>query len=97
MQDAILNHLQRIDDLSVRSRTSTEVYRESPKNIIEIGQDLEVSYLLEGSFQKVGNKANLIVQLIDAKNDEHLWAEDYQEDWSRYILSPEGNSPINSR
>ncbi|MEX2234595.1 MAG: hypothetical protein WD824_20685 [Cyclobacteriaceae bacterium] len=82
MMDAILNHLQRIKDLSVRSRSSTDQYRESVPTASKIGDELNVSYILEGSFQKVGNKANLIVQLIHTKSDEHLWAEEYNRDWS---------------
>ena len=82
MTDAILNHLQRIKDLSVRSRSSTDQYRESVRTAREIGKALNVSYILEGSFQKVGNKANLTVQLIQTKDDEHLWAQEYHRDWS---------------
>ncbi|MCK5372373.1 MAG: hypothetical protein KAQ62_27615, partial [Cyclobacteriaceae bacterium] len=82
MMDAILTHLQRIEDLSVRSRTSTEQYRDPDKNVTDIGKALSANYILEGSFQKIGNKANLTVQLIIAETDEHIWAEDYNRDWS---------------
>lgn len=82
MMDAILNHLQRIKDLSVRSRSSTDQYRESVPTASKIGDELNVSYILEGSFQKVGDKANLIVKLIQTKDDTHLWAEEYNRDWS---------------
>jgi TolB-like protein/class 3 adenylate cyclase len=86
VNEAILNHLQRIDELRVRSSTSTRQYRNTTKNIIQIGQELDVNYILEGSFQKVGDQANLIVQLIEAKNDVHLWAKEYNRDWSDIFL-----------
>jgi len=80
--EAILNKLQRIGELSVRSSTSTKQYRDKPKNITEIGRELKVNYILEGSFQKIGNKAKLIVQLIKTDTDEHIWSKEYQRDWS---------------
>ena len=82
MMDAILKHLYRIEDLSVRSRTSTEQYRDPDRNMSDIGKELNANYVLEGSFQKIGNTANLTVQLIIAETDEHIWAEDYNRDWS---------------
>jgi TolB-like protein/class 3 adenylate cyclase len=81
MMDAILNHLQRIEDLRVRSRTSVEQYRDPNRNLSVIGQELNANYILEGSFQKIGDAANLTVQLINAEKDEHLWSKDYKQDW----------------
>ena len=87
MMDAILNHLQKIEDLSVRSRTSTEQYRDPNRDISEISKALKVNYILEGSFQKIGDKANLSVQLIKTETDVHIWAEAYTREWStEYIF-----------
>jgi len=77
LMESTLNNLQKIKDLRVISRTSTEKYRNSPKTTPEIARELEVSYLVEGSGQKIGNQILLNIQLIDAKNDKHLWAEQY--------------------
>jgi TolB-like protein len=80
--DAILLHLQKFKDLRVLSRTSVEQYRGTKKTTYAIGQELGVSYLLEGSFQKSGDNIRLIVQLIKASNKEsHVWANEYDRNW----------------
>ena len=80
VQDDILTNLAKIGDLKVISRTSVTQYRGKEKNVREIGKALGVSTILEGSVRKSGNRVRLNVQLIDALNDEHLWAEDYDRD-----------------
>ncbi len=70
MMDAITLHLSKIKDLRVISRTSVEQYRGTTKTTHTIGQELNVDYLLEGSFQKFGDNVRLIVQLIKAKRGE---------------------------
>ena len=80
LMESILNHLQKINDLKVISRTSVEKYRNSNKSIPEIARELGVSYLVEGSGQKIGNQILLNVQLIDATSDKHLWAEQYNKE-----------------
>jgi TolB-like protein/Tfp pilus assembly protein PilF len=82
MMDAILNHLQKIRELEVRSRTSVEQFREPDLSLPEIGKQLNVNYIIEGSFQKVGEEANLVVQLIVAQEDKHIWSKDYTRNWS---------------
>ncbi len=82
MMDAITLHLSRIKNLRVMSRTSVEQYRETIKTTSTIGQELDVEYLLEGSFQKFGDNAKLIVQLIRASKGSHLWANEYDSKWS---------------
>jgi len=82
MMDAITLHLSKIKDLRVLSRTSTEQYRESGKTITEIGKELGVAYLLEGSFQKYGNDVRLIVQLIHVGKEGHVWANKYDRKWN---------------
>ena len=55
-------------------------YRGRQKNVREIGKALGVSTILEGSVRKAGNRVRVNVQLIDARNDEHIWAQDYDRD-----------------
>jgi TolB-like protein/Flp pilus assembly protein TadD len=81
MQDDILTNLSKIGDLKVISRMSVMSYRgEGMRNAREIGKALGVAALLEGSVRRVGNRVRVNVQLIDANNDEHIWAEDYDRD-----------------
>src|SRR5690348_1586043 len=77
MQDMILTKLADIGDLKVISRTSTEKYASHPDNLKLIAQQLGVASILEGSVQKVGNQVLINVQLIDARSDNHLWANAY--------------------
>jgi TolB-like protein/Tfp pilus assembly protein PilF len=77
IQDEILTRLSKIAALKVISRTSTQKYKSAPDNLREIGKQLGVANLLEGSVQKVGNRVHVNVQLIRVATDEHLWAETY--------------------
>lgn len=77
IQDEILTRLSKIAELKVISRTSTQQYQSKPGNIAEIGRQLGVAYLLEGSVQKSGGSARVNVQLIKAAGDAHVWAETY--------------------
>ena len=77
MMDDILNHLSSIQGLKVKSRQSSERYRESDKSIPQIGGELGANYLLEGSVQKHNDSIRIIVQLINAINDNHLWSDKY--------------------
>jgi TolB-like protein/Flp pilus assembly protein TadD len=81
IQDDILTNLSKIGDLKVISRTSVMSYRGSgTRNARDIGKALGVATLLEGSVRRIGNRVRVNVQLIDANNDEHIWAEDYDRD-----------------
>jgi TolB-like protein/AraC-like DNA-binding protein/Flp pilus assembly protein TadD len=73
----ILNHLFRISDLRVISRTTAERFRDSELATTEIAKSMGVNYLLEGSVRKQGNRVRITVQLIDGKRDRHLWSENY--------------------
>jgi TolB-like protein/Flp pilus assembly protein TadD len=73
----ILNHLSRIEELRVISRTSSEQFRESTLSAAEISRKLNVNYILEGSVRRENEKIRISVQFIDAKNDRHLWSENY--------------------
>lgn len=73
----ILNHLFRIRDLRVISRTTAERFRNSELSTTEIAKTIGVSYILEGSVRKQDDRVRITVQLIDGKRDRHLWAENY--------------------
>ena len=77
IQDEILTRLAKIADLKVISRTSTQQYQSEPDNLAEIGKQLGVANILEGSVQKAADQVRVNVQLIDAPSDSHLWAETY--------------------
>ena len=77
MQDEILARLSKISDLKVISRTSTEKYRSAPDNLREIAKQLGVANIVEGSVQKAADQVRVNVQLINALDDKHLWADIY--------------------
>ena len=77
IQDEILTRLSKIASLKVISRTSTRKYQSAPDNLREIGRQLGVAHVLEGSVQKIANAVHVNVQLIRVATDEHLWAESY--------------------
>ncbi|MCH8837503.1 MAG: hypothetical protein IIA60_06830 [Candidatus Marinimicrobia bacterium] len=78
--DDIITHLAKIGDLKVISRTSVMLYKDSPKSLRVIADELGVSNILEGSVRRAGDKVRITGQLIDARTDEHLWAESYDRD-----------------
>jgi TolB-like protein/Flp pilus assembly protein TadD len=80
IQDDILTNLSKIGDLKVISRTSVMSYRGKPKSVRQIGKELGVSAILEGSVRREGNRVRVNVQLINTANDEHIWAEDYDRE-----------------
>src|SRR5437588_1235578 len=79
VQDDILTKLAKIGDLKVISRTSVMEYR-GKRNLRQIGNDLRVSHVLEGSVRRAGTHLHLNAQLIDTRTDTHLWAEEYDRD-----------------
>jgi len=81
IMDAILLNLSKINDLRVVSRTSVEQYRETEKTSKIIGRELEVDYILEGSFLKEGERVRLILQLIKTSDDSHVWSNKYDREW----------------
>src|SRR5439155_614732 len=81
VQNEILTNLAKIADLKVISRTSVILYKAgNPRNLREIGQQLGVAHVLEGSVQRAGSKVRVNAQLIDARNDKHLWAKTYDRE-----------------
>src|SRR5262249_54725980 len=78
VQNEILTDLAKIADLKVISRTSVLIYKAgNPRNLREIGQQLGVANVVEGSVQRSGNRVRVNAQLIDARTDKHLWAQTY--------------------
>src|SRR5438046_2683686 len=77
IQDEILTRLSKIAALKVISRSSTQKYKSAPDNLRDVGKQLGVAHILEGSVQKIANAVHVNVQLIRAATDEHLWAESY--------------------
>jgi len=80
MHDDLLTQLAKIDSLKVISRTSVMEYKGVNRNIRQIADELEVATVVEGSVQRAGNRVRVNVQLIDARTDQHLWAETYDEE-----------------
>ena len=81
VQDEILTDLARIADLKVISRTSVVNYKSGiARNLREIGQQLGVAHVLEGSVQRAGNRVRVNAQLVDARTDRHLWAQTYDRE-----------------
>ena len=78
--EAILNHLTKIADLRVISRTTMMGYRGTTKSIPTIANELGVKYVLEGSVQKFGEKVRINAQLIESDSDKHLWSDNFDRD-----------------
>jgi TolB-like protein len=80
MQDEILTRLASIHDLKVISRTSTLKYQSHPEDLRTVGAQLGVASVLEGSVQRAGDQVHINLQLIDASDDSHLWAQSYDRE-----------------
>jgi len=77
--EVIIAHLAKIKDFTVISRTSVMGYKGTTKSLKEIGKELGVAHILEGSIQRAGDEIRIVSQLIETKSDKHLWAETYDE------------------
>ena len=82
VMDVITSHLAKISSLQVKARTSVEKYRDNLKDAVEIGQELKVNYIVEGSFQLQESTVRLTIQLINAKNGNHIFTNEYDREWS---------------
>jgi adenylate cyclase len=80
MHEELLTQLALLSELKVVSRTSVMDYRDSKKNIRQIGNELGVRSLVEGSVRRSGNQVRVTAQLIDAGSDKHLWANSYDRE-----------------
>jgi len=80
VHEDLLTTLALVPELKVISRTSVMHYRGTAKTIGEIGRELHVAYILEGSVRRSGNKVRVTGQLINARTDQHVWAKNYDKD-----------------
>ena len=80
LYDAMIAELSQIRALHITSRTSARVYKNAAKPMIEIGRELGVMNVIEGSVFRTGNQVRVTVQLINAATDEHLWADSYKRE-----------------
>jgi len=80
VHEEILTNLSRIDDLRVVSRTTMSRYLNLPRSTPEIARELDVQYVVEGSVRRIGNHVRITVQLVDAVEDAHLWARNYDRE-----------------
>jgi TolB-like protein/Tfp pilus assembly protein PilF len=80
LHDDLLTQLARVPGLTVISRTSVERYAGRSLSIPDIGRELGVAYVLEGGVQQAGGRIRMNAQLIDARTDDHLWAETFERD-----------------
>jgi len=80
IHDDLLMLLSRLGDLKVVSRTSVEKFRDTEESLPQIGRTLGVGHVLEGAVQRVGDRVRVSVQLVDAAEDDHLWAESYDRE-----------------
>src|SRR4029453_11393385 len=81
VQDEILTDLAKVADLKVISHTSVMPYKSGmPRNVRQIGRQLDVAHVVEGSVQRSGNRVRVNAQLVDARTDRHLWAQTYDRD-----------------
>lgn len=79
IHDDILSRLADVESLRVISRTSVNKYRDTTKNMRQIGRELGAATIVEGAVQRSGDQVRITVQLIDAGTDEHIWAESYDK------------------
>lgn len=82
IRDELLTKLAQLGDLKVVSRTSSNKFQSHPTDIRTVGRELGVAHVLEGSAQKSGEDVLINVQLIDARNDNHVWAQSYRRSFS---------------
>jgi TolB-like protein/DNA-binding winged helix-turn-helix (wHTH) protein len=102
MTDQLITDLARVGKLQVISHTSVERYRDGKRSLPEIARELGVDAIVEGSIMRSGNRVRITVQLIDARSDQHVWADSYEGDFrdllalqdevSRKIASEIGSS-----
>jgi len=86
MTEELISTLSKIGGLNVIARTSVMKYKITNKDISQIGNELMVGTILEGSVRKISNKARITVTLIDALNQEHIWSEDYDRELKDIFL-----------
>ena len=81
LTEELISNISNISELSVISRTSAMTFKGSGKKVSEIGKELDVGSVLEGSVRKAGKRMRITVQLIDVRNEKHLWAQSYDREF----------------
>jgi TolB-like protein/Tfp pilus assembly protein PilF len=84
--DALITNLAKIGSLRVVSRTSVMQYKGVRKSLPVIADELKVDAMVEGSIQRHGDRLRIIVQLLEARNDRHLWADSYDCDFQDLLI-----------
>lgn len=79
MTEELITALSSVRELTVIARTSVMQYKAAPKRVADVGKELSVGTVIEGSVRKAGNKVRITVQMIDARNEGHLWAQNYDK------------------
>ncbi|MDH5629846.1 MAG: winged helix-turn-helix domain-containing protein [Gammaproteobacteria bacterium] len=82
MHETLIASLSKLSALKVISRTSTQKYKDTQMTIPQIGKELNVDMIIEGSVYRVEDKIRITLQLIDAKSDDHIWAENFERSMS---------------
>ena len=82
LTDEIIMQLLKIKNFKVRSKTSVMKYKTTDKTIPDIGKELKVSYVIEGTAQRFGNQVRIRVQLIQSPSDDHIWGKVYEREWT---------------
>src|SRR5437879_9551259 len=77
LTEEIISALSEVKGLRVIARTSVNRYKETPKTVAQIGNELGVAYVLEGSVRKADNKIRVAAQLIEVESEEHVWSNQY--------------------
>ncbi len=77
MTEELITALSGLNELTVIARTSVMQYKNSPKRVVDVGRELKTGTVIEGSVRKAANKVRITVQMVDAKTEGHLWAQNY--------------------
>jgi serine/threonine protein kinase/tetratricopeptide (TPR) repeat protein len=80
MTDDIIAQLAQVGGIKVISRTSVMRYKRSAKSTSEIARELRVSHIVEGSVRRAGKRLRIVVQLVDAESDDHIWAQTFDRE-----------------
>ena len=80
ISEDIITDLSKLSELHVIARNSSFTYKGKPVDVKQVGRDLGVRYVLEGSVRKAGNRVRVTGQLIDAESGAHIWAERFDRD-----------------
>jgi TolB-like protein len=93
LTDEIINHLYKIASFDkVVSLNSVLTYKGTDKRLPKIADELNVNYILEGTYKKIGDQVRVTAQLIEPKNNKHLWQNEYDQPYKEIIAIQAGMS-----